>query len=363
MMKSVKSYSILCVIMLSLLVLGGCGSKTTNSTPSTPSVERTIVDMANKTVKIPAEVNKIVVTCYGGATNEIVVLGAADKIIGQPAQENFPQLMEMDPQFKNIPDVGSFDNINVEEIIKLKPDLVVASVTSPTGNKKLEEAGIPVVSVLTGRATIDGLTKEFKMMGDVLHKEKEAAALSDFWESRLKLLKDDVAKIPPEKLKKVYYMLGTPLKTDGSAWGQEFITIAGGINVAQKVDNASLISVEQLLKWNPDVMIMSSNIGPTKNSFIKSDDLRNNPQMSNLNAVVNNQIYQCPIGAFWWDRPSPESILGFMWLAKTLQPDTFANINLTQETKEFFQTFYHCTLTDQQIKSFMNAEAAQKAQS
>ncbi|MDR3539562.1 MAG: ABC transporter substrate-binding protein [Desulfosporosinus sp.] len=93
-----------------------------------------------------------------------MLLGAADKIIGQPSQKNFPQLMEMDPQFRNLPDVGSFDNINVEEIIKLKPDLVVASVTSPTGNKKLEEAGIPVVSVLTGRATIDGLTKEFKMM-------------------------------------------------------------------------------------------------------------------------------------------------------------------------------------------------------
>jgi len=357
MMKSVKSYLTLIIIMLSLLVIGGCGSKTTESV--TP-VERTIVDMANKTVKIPAEVNKIVVTCYGGATNEIVVLGAADKIIGQPVQENFPQLIKMDPQFKNLPDVGSFNNINVEEIIKLKPDLVVASVTSPTGNKKLEEAGIPVVTVLTGRATIDGLTKEFKMMGDVLHKEKEATALSDFWNSRLKLLKDDVAKIPSEKLQNVYYMLGTPLKTDGSAWGQEFITIAGGINVAQKVDNANLISVEQLLKWNPDVMIMSSNIGPTKNSFIKADDLRNNPQMRDLNAVKNNQMYQCPIGAFWWDRPSPESILGFMWLAKTLHPDTFANINLTQETKEFFQTFYHCTLTDQDVDTFMNAQAAQK---
>lgn len=353
-MKSKKFYITLIVITLSLVVLSGCGSKTTNSAPS---AERTIVDMANKTVKIPAEVNKIVVTCYGGATNEIVVLGAADKIIAQPMQENFAQLIKMDPQFKDTPDVGSFDNINVEEIIKLKPDIVVASVTSPTGNKKLEEAGIPVVSVLTGRATIDGLQKEFKMMGEVLHKEKEATAISDFWNNRLKLLKDDAAKIPADKLKKVYYMLGTPLKTDGSAWGQELITIAGGINVAQKVDNANLISVEQLLEWNPEVIIMSSNIGPTKNSFVKTEDLRNNSQMSDLDAVLHNQMYQCPIGAFWWDRPSPESILGFMWLAKTLHPDIFNNINLTQETKEFFQTFYHTSLTDQEIESFMNAQA------
>lgn len=353
-MKLVKLNITIIVTILFLLVLGGCGSKTSNSAPLD---ERTIVDMANKTVKIPAEVNKIVVTCYGGATNEIVVLGAADKIIAQPTQDNFAQLIKMNTQFKNLPDVGSFDNINVEAIIKLKPDIVVASVTSPTGNKKLEEAGIPVVSVLTGRATIDGLLKEFKMMGEVLHKEKEATELVDFWYSRVKVLKDDVVNIPVDKLKKVYYMLGTPLKTDGSAWGQEFISIAGGINVAQKVENANLISVEQLLKWNPEVMIMSSNIGPTKNSFIKTDDLKNNPQMSNLNAVMNNQMYQCPIGSFWWDRPSPESILGFMWLAKTLHPDTFARLNLNQETKEFFQTFYHTSLTDQEVELFMNAPA------
>ncbi|WP_242966770.1 ABC transporter substrate-binding protein [Desulfosporosinus sp. FKA] len=362
LVKSMVAFgSIVCMLCFS-----GCGSQTTGSSQqavnnsmsgTSQTAEKTIVDMSGKSVKIPSKVNRIVVTCYGGASNEVVVLGAADKIVGQPSQENFRQLLKFEPQFKKIPDCGSFDNISVEEIIKLKPDVVVASVTSPKGNKKLEDAGIPVVTVLTGRATIDGLHKEFKMMGEVLDKESDANALLGFWDNGLKLLKDDTAKLPADK-KKVYYMLGTPLQTDGTAWGEDLITTVGGVNVSKGLGNANQISVEQLLSWNPDSIIMSSNIGPTKNHFIMADDLRNNPQMSNINAVKNNQLYECPIGAFWWDRPSPESILGMMWLAKSLYPDTFANINLEQETKDFFQKFYHYSLTSEEYNSFLNPQTA-----
>lgn len=358
MCNFVKSYGILLVLIICLLVLNGCGSKTTDSQTanSAASSERTIVDMSGKSVKIPAEVNKIVVTCYGGASHEIAVLNAGDKIIAQPSMEKFNQLVTMLPKFKDTPDVGSFDNVNVEEVLKLKPDIVVASVTAATGNKKLEEAGIPVVTVLTGKATIDGLKQEFKVMGEVLHKEKEAATLIQLWKSKLQMLQERVAKIPEGQTKKVYYMLGKLTHTEGSAnWGQSLITTVGGINAAQEIGNGKDISVEQLLKWDPDAIIVSSNEG----QFIKTDDIKNNPQISNLKAVKNNQIYQCPIGSFWWDRPSPESVLGFMWLAKTLYPDTFADINLEQETKDFYQTFYHYPLTDQELKNFFNPQAAQ----
>lgn len=352
---------ILIIAILCIVGLAGCGSQAGQSTSSTSNqAGKTIVDMSGKTVKIPAKVNRILITCYGGATNEVVVLGAADKIVGQPSQDNFPELLKFVPQFKNIPDCGSFENANVEQIIKLKPDVVIASVMSPKSNKKLADAGIPVVTVLTGRATINGLEKEFKMLGEVLGKESEANALNEFWNSRLQMIKQDAAKLPANKLKKVYYMMGTPLQTDGTAWGQDLITTAGGINVSKGLGNANQISIEQLLQWNPDAIIMSSNIGPTKNHFILADDLKNNPQMADINAVKNNQLFECPIGAFWWDRPSPESILGFIWLAQSLYPDTFNNINLQQETKDFFKTFYHYALTDQEYKSFLKPQLAQQ---
>lgn len=108
------------------------------------------------------------------------------------------------------------------------------------------------------------------------------------------------------------------------------------------------------MKWDPAVIILSSNEG----QFINLDKLKKNPQMGNLKALKNNQTYQCPIGALWWDRPSPESVLGFMWLAKKLYPNTFADINLEQETKDFYQTYYHYSLSSQELQAFFNPRPA-----
>lgn len=115
--------------------------------------------MAGKNVKLPASIDRVIVTCYGGASHELAVLGAGDKIVAQPSMQRFPQLVKMMPRFKDLPDPGSFDNVNIEAILKLNPDLVVASVTSTKGNQKIEEAGIPVITVSTGVADIDALKK------------------------------------------------------------------------------------------------------------------------------------------------------------------------------------------------------------
>lgn len=58
-----------------------------------------------------------------------------------------------------------------------------------------------------------------------------------------------------------------------------------------------------------------------------------------LTALKTEEVYACPIGAFWWDTPSPESPLGFLWLARILYPDLMSDIDLKQEDLEFFETF------------------------
>jgi iron complex transport system substrate-binding protein len=68
--------------------------------------------------------------------------------------------------------------------------------------------------------------------------------------------------------------------------------------------------------------------------------------------VKENAVYCCPVGAFWWDRPSPEAILGIMWLAKTLYPKAMSDIDIKKETKWFFERFYKYSLTDKEYESF-----------
>ncbi|MCK9581430.1 MAG: ABC transporter substrate-binding protein [Methanoregula sp.] len=310
---------------------------------------RTITDMTGRTIEVPANLSRIVITCCGGATHEVMVMGGSDKIVAQPSKCIMPQLRVIQPRFETVPDAGSFDNVNVEQIVALHPDLVIASITSEKGNTKIRDSGIPVVTVMTGRGNMSVLKQEFAMIGRVLGTEKEASALLSSWDVHLTRIQDRVSTIPADQRKKVYYMNGKLGSTDGSGWwGQEFITAAGGINVAEEMGTVQETTAEQIIAWNPDVIIISRNKG-----VFTVNDVKNNPQLSSISAVKNGQVYVCPTGAFWWDRPSPESPLGILWLAKTLYPEKFSDIDLKTETRDFYQTFYGYSLSDPEFDTFL----------
>jgi iron complex transport system substrate-binding protein len=329
--------------------------KPTTSATAVMSQTRTITDMMGNTVEVPVTLNRIAITCCGGATHEVMTMGGADTIVAQPAKCIMPQLKVMQPSFSDVTDAGSFDEVNVEQIIALHPDVVIASVTSEKGNTKIRESGIPVVTVMTGRGNMSLMKSEFAMIGQLLGRESNAKSLLSYWDAKLALVNERVSTIPQDQRKKVYYMLGKTTHTNGGGWwGQEYITAAGGINVAEELGTNRDTSVEQVIKWNPDVIILSSNEG----TFISIGDVKNNTQLSSIAAIKNNQIYECPIGSFWWDRPSPESPLGILWLAKSLYPDKFSDIDLKTETQNFYKTYYGYSLSDAEYGKFLNPKPA-----
>ena len=120
------------------------------------------VDAIDREVVRPNNMEKLVITCYGGTTHELSILGVSDKIVAQPDMKKFPQLMKMYPKFEQVVNPGSFDNINIEEILKQEPDMAFVGVTSKKGNKQIEDAGIPTFTMYIGSADIDTLKKEFK---------------------------------------------------------------------------------------------------------------------------------------------------------------------------------------------------------
>jgi len=310
-----------------------------------------VMDMGGKSVSVPEKVERILITCYGGVTQELAVLGLADRIVGQPKMDRFPLLISRYPAFGKLPHAGSFNNINVEEALKLQPDMVLASVTAEKGNQQLRDVGLPVVTVLTGRATVETLQKEFLLIGSLTGQEVRARELVDYWQKVLGLLEDRLASLSEGERKRVYYMLGNPLHTNGSAWwGEALIRIAGGVNVASEMGKVRDVDVEQLLRWDPDVLILSSNEGKP----VLRKELEKNPRLCNLRALREGEVYYCPIGAFWWDRPSPEAVLGFLWLATTLYPERFSDIDLYEETRAFFDTFYEISLEKEQIGKFFD---------
>jgi len=341
-----KGYSLVLILFLIL------GCLIASPTCGENVLTQTITDMGGNEVIVPAEVQRVVVTCYGGATQEVAVMNGTQKIIAQPPQ-SFPIFLIMFPELASVPDVGKFDELNLESIMKLNPDVVINSVTASKGNSKLEENSIPVIQVYTGKANLDNIYNEFRMMGDLLNEQERAENLISYWDEKKELLKERLSNIPENEKKSVYYMLGSPLHTNGEKWwGHSFVTIAGGINVAQDIGDVRDINAEQLAKWDPEVIIVSADEG----SYVSDEVINSDPQLAGLQAIKNGEVYHIPIGGFWWDRPSPESPLGFLWLAKTLYPETFSDIDMVKETKEFFKEFYNVSLSDEEIDVILAAQ-------
>lgn len=197
--------------------------------------------------------------------------------------------------------------------------------------------------MLIGSAGIDSLKQEFLNIGHMMNNDTKAEALVKHWNDTLDDLDKIIAKIPESERKSVYYTGKVITKANNGAWGRSWIEGVGGIN-AIPTDTTGDISVEQAMEWNPDVIITQGGNGTA--------DLLGDARIQNMNAIKNNQVYECPIGGFWWDRPSPESTLGFLWLAKTLYPDDTKNIDLKKETKDFYKEFYEYDLSDAEYEAF-----------
>ena len=89
-----------------------------------------VVDAKGNEFAIPEKVERIAITCNGGTTHEVAIFGGADKIVAQPSMQKFPQLLKMYPQFNDVMNAGSFDDLNIEALVAQEPDLALVGVSS-----------------------------------------------------------------------------------------------------------------------------------------------------------------------------------------------------------------------------------------
>ncbi len=307
-------------------------------------------DYLGKEICIPDTIDKIVITCYGGASQEITLFNNAHLIAAQPSVSHFPQFLRLFPTLKEIPSVGSFSDVNIEELIKINPSIVFVGATSLRTNENIAEIGFSVYTLGIGRHDISSLLEELLHLGSIFHEEQKAQMLVDYWQKSLSMITQRIKNVEPKDKKRILYGVGSGksnLETKRN-WNDEFIEAAGGINVTAEVLSKGETSLESLIVWNPDVIITTRSPSNKNNA----EALRKNSALQHINAVRTHQVYEGPVGTSWWDRPSPESILGIIWLAKILYPEETADIDLKQETLYFYATFYGYRLSDEEYVDF-----------
>lgn len=333
----------------------------------------TITDHADREVEVPAEINRIVVAdIYPMASVLTVFLGSAKKLVGidpvcMSAAESgllgelFPEILDADTSFMNGAD------LNVESLLALEPDVVFCSAGNSELISTLENAQIPAVGISPSKwdydilETYDQWTALLsQMFPENSNKSEEISAYSkEVYEQVQEMVKD----IPQEEKKKVLFLFqydDQQMVTSGKHFfGQFWCNAVGALNAAEEieVDNSNaVINMEQVYQWNPDVIIIT-NFTPTQ-----PEDLYHNAvggdDWSTVKAVQDKQVYKMPLGTYRSYTPSADTPVTLYWMAKTVYPDLFPDLDITKEVKDYYQDLYQVSLTDDQIERMYNPSSA-----
>ncbi|RYG86097.1 hypothetical protein EON77_04410 [bacterium] len=179
-----------------------------------------------------------------------------------------------------------------------------------------------------------------------------AADFDALFAANIRRVTERIADLPAARRPKVLHTASAGvLAIDGrDTVVDDWIRIAGGVNAAEIPGNGRPVTLEQVVAWDPDVIIVGSAPNPENRDAILHD-----PRWRQVAAVRNGRVYANPSGAYLWDRHSSEAALQVLWAAKTLHPELFADIDVAAETRRFYDRFFHRRLTDPEVRSILEA--------
>lgn len=318
---------------------------------------RIIVDRVGRHVRIP-ETPKRIACLFGPSYEKLFALGAADRV-AIVANVVLPWDYKLNPGLLKIPVMGNYESPDVEELLKLKTDLVIYHPFSRQ-IERLSEAGLPVVVPYDSRkrqTTLDGFIKncyaQIRFYGEVLGGRARdiANAYCKYVDKKLQPVIAVTSKIPTAVRPKVFYVCG---QISGSSNTQSQYTTAywlveaAGGRMLTYPDKAYFISVstEQLILWNPDIIVVST--------LPSIDSIVNDPRLQDIAAVKNHKVVISPEGLFYWSHFSTESFLCILFMAKLFHPHLFSDLNVKQELKSYYEKFYHYKLTDDEAERILH---------
>jgi iron complex transport system substrate-binding protein len=348
------------LVMLGICAVLLCASAacTGTQTIESPAENRTITDMAGRTVVVPSEIKSVL--CTSPPSTNLVYMVAPDRLAGWsflPEKEYTPE------KYAALPVVGGWfgkQTGNYENFISMHPDIVIEGYTTDGGAaratvaERQEKMGsIPVVAV-EDTTNSTGYSAPIRFMGDLLGEEEQAEAMISFYEGVLATVTERVASIPDDERVGVYYAEGPRGLTTDPTGSQhsELIELCGGRNIADCAITPGIgmteVSMEQIIAWDPEVILAGD---PGFYATVRTD-----PLWQDITAVKNGRVYLTPRTAFcWFDRPPGiNRIIGIAWTAKVLYPDLFGDMDLEGLVREYHETFIHVSLTDDQIHQILN---------
>jgi iron complex transport system substrate-binding protein len=296
-------YSTFCCSLLLLLIM---------LPASSPA--RELTDLTGRLVRVPEQPRRVV-SLAPSITEIIFVLGREEVLQGTTQFSDHP------PAARQIPQVGSYVHPDLERIVALKPDLVLAT---RDGNplhaiERLEALNIPVFAV--DPRNLAEIMNSIRALGMVLNARPIAESLIADMTERMEQIRQTVARTEQRPL--VFFQIdAAPMVSIGEAtFLHELIILAGGRNAAAGGTAYPRFGWEEILRLQPEITIITSMGGGQS----PQDLLGSWQRWPQLQAVRNNRVHVVEADLF--DRPTNRLVDGLEILARLIHPGLFTNVN------------------------------------
>jgi cobalamin transport system substrate-binding protein len=272
-----------------------------------------VTDDEGTAVDLPAAPHKIL--SRKPATTEILFeLGAGDRIVATDGGSDFPDAA------KALPHVATFDKVDVEKVVALEPDLVIAGglgFTPADSISKLRSLKVPVVVVYA--KSVDGVYADIELLGTATGTAEAADALTTRMRTDMQAVSAAVTAGGTKP--RVYYEIGYD-DTTGAIYAPaddsfvaEMVTLAGADAITTGDPASYQIPLETLIQRDPQIIVLGTNpfYDPTPASVLQRTG------WNAMTAVKNKDVR--PVNDIEITRPGPRLTTGLRSLAAAIWPD------------------------------------------
>lgn len=359
----------ICLVMSVSLLTGYSETKAATEEPTQSTEQdatqetaetREITDMAGRKVTVPTAENIESVFSAGPVAAIFLYMVAPDKLLGWNYELNDVEKSIILDKYQDLPNFGMGDAVNYEAVIAANPTIAINSgkindAMVSDCDALSESLGIPVVAVDN---ELNNSAEAFRFMGELLGVEDHAEELAQYAEQVFTDI-NALSDIPEEKKVSVYFGNGEDsLETAPRGFQHaQILDVINAVNVAdlELGDGSRVqISAEQLLAWDPDVIVVNGEPKADKSGSSAAEDILSNPDYASLKAVQDQKVYGTPNAPFSWvDRPAgPNRLIGMRWFSALIYPE-YIKCDINEEIHKFFDLFYHVDLSDEQLENVL----------
>ena len=302
------------------LVLSACGPAALPASPTPlPAASATpssinLTDGLGRSVVL-AQPAKRIVSMAPSNTEILFAIGAGSQVVGHDMFSDYPE------SAKSLPDIGgSMGQFSMEQIVALKPDLVLAAeLNTPEQVQALEKLGLTVY-YLKNPTNLEGLYTNLEIVGKLSGQDTNAATLAQSLKARVAAVDAKIATVTDKP--SIFYELDStapakPYTAGPGSYVDLLIARAGGTTIGAALQGQwAQMSLEQLVVADPHFILLGdAAYGATPASLVTR------PGWETLSAIKENRVLVFDDNTV--SRPGPRLVDGLEALAKILHPELF----------------------------------------